>query len=179
VEFNIVLKCQVCGNEVDLPFQCSYCQAYFCNEHRLPENHQCPDLPKEPLFWYQKRKIAKKRVPTYPSTFPSIKQRRGSTVAKTILALGIIVLTLGVGLMIFPQSFHEEGEFVFQSLGRPVSAFDLGVIPKNVEIRVDYNVKEDSYGLSEGNLYVILINASELFVIDRAWNSRPALSSLC
>lgn len=49
------MKCQVCDKEVDLPFRCSYCQGYFCIDHKLPENHQCPDLPKEPLFWYLKK----------------------------------------------------------------------------------------------------------------------------
>lgn len=112
-----------------------------------------------------------------PSPTPYVQpKRRSRKVGKAISVLGIIVLLLGVGLMVFPQSSHKEGEFEFQSLGRPVSAFDLGVIPKNVEIRVEYDVKEDPYGLglSQGRLYVILVNASELFEIDKAWNNRPA-----
>lgn len=51
------MKCQSCGKEVDLPFRCSYCQSYFCIDHKLPENHECPYLPKE-KFWYKKEKIA-------------------------------------------------------------------------------------------------------------------------
>ena len=31
-------KCEFCGEEVELPFQCSFCNGYFCIEHRLPEN---------------------------------------------------------------------------------------------------------------------------------------------
>lgn len=61
MESNIVLNCHVCGKEVDLPFRCSYCSGYFCVVHRLPENHQCPNLPKEE-FWYQKEKIAQKQI---------------------------------------------------------------------------------------------------------------------
>jgi hypothetical protein len=109
---------------------------------------------------------------TKARSVPPRKRRKGSSVGNAILVFGIIVLILGVVLIVFPQSFHEEGEFHFQSLGRPINAFDLGVIPENVKIEVDYDVREDIL-LSGGSLYVILINASELFEIDRAWNSRP------
>jgi Zn-dependent protease len=36
------MKCSQCGQEVFLPFRCPYCGEYFCPEHRLPENHNCP-----------------------------------------------------------------------------------------------------------------------------------------
>jgi len=38
------LKCQYCGAEEPLPFKCPFCGGYFCVEHRLPENHECPEL---------------------------------------------------------------------------------------------------------------------------------------
>lgn len=38
-------KCNKCGEEVLLPFSCSYCQNYFCITHRLPESHNCTRLP--------------------------------------------------------------------------------------------------------------------------------------
>jgi Zn-dependent protease len=38
------MKCQKCGTETFLPFRCQYCHNYFCSEHRLPENHQCPQI---------------------------------------------------------------------------------------------------------------------------------------
>jgi len=38
------LKCQQCGRDEGLPFKCPYCQGLFCAEHRLPENHNCPDM---------------------------------------------------------------------------------------------------------------------------------------
>jgi len=37
-------KCDYCGKEVYLPFRCPYCGGRFCEEHRLPENHNCPSL---------------------------------------------------------------------------------------------------------------------------------------
>jgi len=50
-------KCEYCGKEVDLPFKCPFCGHYFCIEHRLPENHDCPNLPpRTPLGSWQTRK---------------------------------------------------------------------------------------------------------------------------
>jgi Zn-dependent protease len=36
-------KCQYCGDDVVLPFRCSYCGGFFCAEHRIPERHGCPE----------------------------------------------------------------------------------------------------------------------------------------
>ena len=36
-------KCQYCGEEVVLPFRCTYCGGFFCAEHRIPERHECPE----------------------------------------------------------------------------------------------------------------------------------------
>lgn len=34
--------CEFCGNQISyLPFKCKYCGGTFCNNHRLPENHEC------------------------------------------------------------------------------------------------------------------------------------------
>ncbi|MEM3579527.1 MAG: AN1-type zinc finger domain-containing protein [Candidatus Bathyarchaeia archaeon] len=38
------MRCQKCGKEIFLPFRCPYCGEYFCSEHRLPENHECPRI---------------------------------------------------------------------------------------------------------------------------------------
>ncbi|WNZ29337.1 MAG: hypothetical protein IAX21_00245 [Candidatus Bathyarchaeota archaeon] len=34
-------RCAVCGKAVDLPFKCKYCGLRYCDEHRLPESHNC------------------------------------------------------------------------------------------------------------------------------------------
>ncbi|MFC7225894.1 rhomboid family intramembrane serine protease [Salinirubellus salinus] len=36
--------CDVCGKQVDLPYNCSRCGGTYCGEHRLPENHSCAGL---------------------------------------------------------------------------------------------------------------------------------------
>ena len=57
-------KCEYCGREVVLPFVCPYCGKNFCAEHRLPESHECVNLPKKPLFWYQKAHAIREPVKT-------------------------------------------------------------------------------------------------------------------
>jgi Zn-dependent protease len=48
------LRCQYCGVEEFLPFKCPFCGGYFCVEHRLPENHECPELWKA---WLPRRDV--------------------------------------------------------------------------------------------------------------------------
>ena len=56
-----MVKCAYCGKEVSMPFVCPYCGQPFCAEHRLPENHECPNMPKEP-FTYQRKSKEEKRI---------------------------------------------------------------------------------------------------------------------
>ncbi|MFB6218421.1 MAG: rhomboid family intramembrane serine protease [Halobacteriaceae archaeon] len=37
-------KCDVCGEDEAMPYQCRLCGGTHCSEHRLPENHDCPGL---------------------------------------------------------------------------------------------------------------------------------------
>jgi hypothetical protein len=34
-------SCEFCGKKELMGFTCSYCDSYFCAEHRLPEKHDC------------------------------------------------------------------------------------------------------------------------------------------
>ena len=36
-------KCAYCSDDVLLPFTCNFCGGQFCTQHRLPENHVCPN----------------------------------------------------------------------------------------------------------------------------------------
>jgi len=38
------MKCQICGIEVTMPYACPHCGGQFCSQHRLPENHTCPQI---------------------------------------------------------------------------------------------------------------------------------------
>src|SRR5919199_4005233 len=35
------MRCNLCGTEEAIPFQCRYCQGIYCSLHRLPQNHSC------------------------------------------------------------------------------------------------------------------------------------------
>ena len=37
-------KCDVCGEEVSMPYHCRHCGGTYCAEHRLPESHDCTGL---------------------------------------------------------------------------------------------------------------------------------------
>src|SRR5437879_10093590 len=36
--------CAVCGAEEFIPYVCRYCDRVHCVYHRLPENHECPNI---------------------------------------------------------------------------------------------------------------------------------------
>jgi Zn-dependent protease len=38
------MKCQICGIDVAMPYSCPHCGGQFCSQHRLPENHTCPQI---------------------------------------------------------------------------------------------------------------------------------------
>ncbi len=98
-------KCQYCGKEFVLPFKCSYCNGSFCAEHRLPENHACPEswrarAPREevpPIFVEtEPSKPSYKYTITYAPQ-PSAKVFWFSKTELKHLTLGTL-LVLGVGL---------------------------------------------------------------------------------
>ncbi len=102
-------KCKSCNKEVVLPFRCSYCDSYFCVEHRLPENHACPEswrarAPKEGVppiaVEGQPPKPSYKYTITYTPT-PAAKVFWFSTTELKHLTLGTL-LVLGVGLSFVP-----------------------------------------------------------------------------
>jgi hypothetical protein len=38
------MKCYACEASTGLPFKCKFCNHHFCDDHRLPEDHDCPGL---------------------------------------------------------------------------------------------------------------------------------------
>jgi Zn-dependent protease len=101
------MKCQKCQKEVFLPFQCPYCKGYFCSEHRLPENHECPRIeyartPKEET----RPIIVQKQEPyEYTVSYVPVETRRKKVYFSnkelthlTIAALLVIGIGLSLGL---------------------------------------------------------------------------------
>ncbi|MFH1425010.1 MAG: AN1-type zinc finger domain-containing protein [archaeon] len=37
-------KCAKCRKKVTMPFRCKHCEGLYCDDHRLPENHDCKEL---------------------------------------------------------------------------------------------------------------------------------------
>ena len=38
------MKCYACEASTGMPFKCKFCNHRFCDDHRLPEDHDCPGL---------------------------------------------------------------------------------------------------------------------------------------
>jgi Zn-dependent protease len=144
-KLNKTAKCQNCGTEVILPFKCSYCHGYFCAEHRLPENHACPE--------YWKVKAPREEAPsifvggtsteptyrytiTYPPR-PTAKVFWFSTTELKHLILGAL-LVMGVGLSLISQSTYSPEiliilaiaftlSFLLHELAHKISAQHFGL----------------------------------------------------
>ena len=103
------MKCQRCGKEEVLPFKCQYCQGLFCAEHRLPENHGCPEiwrakLPKEQAPAPYEFKVTVQ--PPRPSTkfgFSMIEAR--DLAISALLVSGVGLSMLGSDLLSRSASF--------------------------------------------------------------------------
>jgi len=97
------VKCEQCGVETYMPFKCPYCSQYFCVEHRLPENHDCPEYwrAKAPKPQPAKTVGTLKTEPSYQHTVTMMPQRRGKGIWFSVkelkhLSMGIL-LTLAIG----------------------------------------------------------------------------------
>ena len=104
-----MMKCQYCDAEETLPFDCTYCGQHFCSDHRLPENHQCPELwrAKRPVD-YRLESPPPRRPLQYPYSYA--KSRRAfSQWLRTEEAIHLsagAVLVLLVGLSIVAPNFR-------------------------------------------------------------------------
>lgn len=72
------MKCEACGQETFLPFQCPYCSGQFCPDHRLPENHNCSKIhlaraPKQE----EDNVVSRPATYEYRVTLGSTRQHRG------------------------------------------------------------------------------------------------------
>lgn len=60
-----MVKCDYCGDDVYLPFRCSYCGGYFCSKHRLPEFHDCTGLHRRAETVDVRRPASSRRYDSY------------------------------------------------------------------------------------------------------------------
>lgn len=57
------MKCEQCGRNVFLPYECSFCSGKFCKDHRLAENHNCRYAPVRTPLGHWKAKTTPKEKP--------------------------------------------------------------------------------------------------------------------
>ena len=107
----LAMKCQICGQETFLPFQCPYCADKFCTDHRLPESHNCPKMElvraskRKNTIVFREPNSFEYRV-NYGKTRQSKKNIYFGYKELKHLALGTI-LVIGVGLSIGATAGQE------------------------------------------------------------------------
>jgi Zn-dependent protease len=97
------MKCEKCQNDTFLPFRCQYCGGYFCSEHRLPENHDCPRIELAKMSREETLPMTVQRQKSYEYTVTyapqGIAKRKLWFSSKEITHLALAaLLVIGVGL---------------------------------------------------------------------------------
>jgi Zn-dependent protease len=104
------MKCHKCQQETFLPFTCPHCGQHFCTQHRLPENHQCPNIQQarqqktqqQTTPHLQKQKPQEYTI-TYIETAPkTTKTHFSKTETKHLTIATILVICAGLSLALFP-----------------------------------------------------------------------------
>jgi Zn-dependent protease len=127
------LKCQYCGTNVDLPFKCQFCGGYYCVDHRLPENHECPEIwqtkargapPTETHLPQYVEKKPGETITRFPSEFIFRPKKAGWTSSTELIHLfvgALIIMAIG---------FSWGGpqlEWVYRIFSDPVGTFAWGM----------------------------------------------------
>lgn len=85
--------CAVCGAEEFIPYVCRYCGRTHCVYHRLPENHECPNIqqaraPRQPIVMDRRRTGTTLRLLQSP--------RMGMMPRRELIALTTAWIVLGI-----------------------------------------------------------------------------------
>src|SRR5215831_20054444 len=104
---NNLERCAICSAEEFIPYICRYCGGVHCVYHRLPENHQCPNIEQarapKPILRTERR--------TATPTIRMIKTPTLSRIStRELTALVTALVVLGV-------SFSVPYLFQFQTIG--------------------------------------------------------------
>lgn len=105
------MKCKQCDADTYMPFKCPYCDQYFCVEHHLPENHDCPEYwrARVPVERPVRTPKTMKGEPSYQYTVSMTPRKHGrviwfSTKELKHLAVGTL-LVMGVGASVYLFDF--------------------------------------------------------------------------
>jgi Zn-dependent protease len=116
------MNCQKCGQETLMPFQCPYCGGRFCTDHRLPENHACPNLG---LAHAQRQEVVadsfapKRNSYEFSLSFGGPRQTRGRLYMgrvelKHLIPAALLIIGVGFSIVLYNSFF---GDRTFDLLG--------------------------------------------------------------
>lgn len=129
--------CDSCGKRVALPYRCNYCGLHFCDEHRLPENHYCANLPGRSWQTYRQEGVRTHRY--RPKTPQVVSDGSRSALRssprqdkKSNSALIILLIIVGVGFVLYAsdptsfmstlgeltERFSSEANETYQEIGK-------------------------------------------------------------
>ena len=108
------MKCQKCGQETFLPFQCRYCGDRFCAAHRLPENHACAKL--EAARASRQEEVVVLQSPRsyeYSVSFGQPRLTKGHVYfspkeVKHLAVAGVLVMGIGLSSALYSSLFGSE-----------------------------------------------------------------------
>ena len=126
------MACQICGKSEALPYRCKYCGGYFCSDHRLPENHSCPELwmAKPPIERWSRVKKEKKIQYLPVKRGWSIRTPLNNTEVKHFTLASLLVLLVGFSLagwrsdlrILFGTAIIFLASFMLHELSHRISA---------------------------------------------------------
>ncbi len=86
-------RCAVCGAEEFIPYVCRYCGRVHCVYHRLPENHECPNIQQarapKPIIRVERRSSGTNLRLIRAPKLSSISSRELYALTTALLVLGL------------------------------------------------------------------------------------------
>lgn len=176
-----MVKCEYCGKEVLLPFKCKFCGGYFCEEHRIPEKHDCPNLPKplplgsashprkDPYALTKPRKREKekkKEIIVSEGPYHFVKETRSEKPERKIkhpikiaIALAaLVILGVCLGYFLIPYSQKSSNESYVKLTLRDLAATEAN------ETVIEFGDTEYSFQYNGGFLWVRIPFQSKYYV---------------
>ena len=83
-------ECRVCGDEINMPYSCTYCGRTHCGTHKLPEKHECPNLAQANTLGPELRQAYQ----TTPSSPTSKLPDKRVWIAAAVVLVGVITVLL-------------------------------------------------------------------------------------
>ena len=86
-------RCAVCGAEEFIPYVCRYCDRTHCVYHRLPENHECPNIQQarapKPIIRVERRSSGTNLRLIRATKLSSVSSRELYALTAALLVLGL------------------------------------------------------------------------------------------